>query len=147
MAKEENMKKEKELQQKFVEFQMLQQQASQLQKQIQQMHMQKKEIESITQNLDELNRAEKGAEILAPVASGIFAKASLENKDDFLVNVGNNVVVKKSLAEVKELLSKQAEEVGKVEKKMSSNLHEIASAIQQVEEELGKMIEEAKEDV
>ena len=147
MEKDEGKKMEQQMQQKFVEFQVMQQQAAQLQKQLQQIEAQKVEIQSIKQNLDELNGIEVGTEILAPVASGIFAKAKLENKDEFLVNVGNNVVVKKNIAQVKELLSKQLEEVSKVEEKMTANLQEIASGTNKIETELGKMIEEAKKDV
>lgn len=147
MAEEENKEKEKKLQEKFVEFQMLQQQAAQVQKQLQQLEAQKSEVENIKHSLTELKEVQVGSEMLVSVASGIFAKAKLAEKDELLVNVGGNVVVKKKVHEVNELLSKQGSEIKKVEEQLTAHMQKLAEQAGRVEKELNGMITEAKKNV
>jgi prefoldin alpha subunit len=49
---------------------------------------------------------EKSKEILAPIANGIYVEAELKNKE-LLVNVGSDIVVKKSVKEAIEIIDAQ----------------------------------------
>ncbi len=53
-----NQDKEKKLQEKFVEYQTVQQQLAQVQKKVQQLNEQKGDIGNLQQSLDELKEAE-----------------------------------------------------------------------------------------
>ena len=138
---------ERKLQEKFVEYQMVQQQVGQVQKKIEQLREQKGSIEGLQQNLNDLKGVEKGSEILVPVCSGIFAKASLLESNELLVNVGNNVVVGRTLAEVKDMLSKQSSEISRMDDHMVSYLQKLSEKAAKIEKELEAMIEEAKKNV
>src|SRR3989338_2449099 len=90
--------KQKEMQEKYIELQLLDQQIKQMQKQIQLVEQQVMELSSVKQSLDEIKNIEKGTEVLAPLSSGIFAKAEIKDIDKLLVNVGADVVIEKDLS-------------------------------------------------
>ncbi len=143
----EKEKDEKKLQEKFIEFQVIQQQVAQTQKQLQQLSTQKEEIGGVQQNLSDLGNVEVGSDLLVPVCSGVFAKAKLSDNKELIVNVGNNVTVKKTVPEVKGMIAKQTEEVGKMEEKMKGQMEKLAEKAGEIEKELQGMIKEAKDNV
>ena len=100
-----------ELQNSYLEFQMLDQQLKQAQKQLQLLEEQLVEIIFTIQSLDELKEVKQGTEILVPVNSGVYAHATLGEVKDVVVNVGAGTAVEKSILSTKEMLSKQLEEV------------------------------------
>ena len=69
------------------------------------------ELMLIKASLEDLN---EGSELLIPLGAGIYAKAKLEDSKEFLVNVGSNVIVKKSEDEVKEMIDKEIKEIEKL---------------------------------
>src|SRR3989338_1923538 len=83
------------LQAKYSELQLLAQQIKQVQKQIQAVDNQMGEAAIITQSLEDFAALDPGAEILVPVCNGIFAKATLVENKQVLVNVGSDTVVQK----------------------------------------------------
>ncbi|MFH1511538.1 MAG: prefoldin subunit alpha [Candidatus Woesearchaeota archaeon] len=119
----------KELQKKYAEFQLLQQQLQELQKQLQMLEEQLVETAYTQQTLDELKSLPVGSEILVPVSSGIYAKATLGLTDELLVNVGSGAAVMKSVEGTKSMLDSQLDEV----QKLRLQLLQVA---RQVEEQL-----------
>ena len=69
------------------------------------------ELLLIKSSLEDLK---EGSDLLIPIGAGIYAKAKLTDADEFLVNVGSNVIVKKSINEVKEMIDKEIEEIEKL---------------------------------
>jgi prefoldin alpha subunit len=61
-----------------------------------------------------LEDLKEGSDLLIPLGVGIYAKAKLSDANEFLVNVGSNVIVKKSLDEVKEMIDKEIKEIEKL---------------------------------
>ncbi|MDP3640593.1 MAG: prefoldin subunit alpha [Nanoarchaeota archaeon] len=99
------------IEQKYAEFQQLQQQAEQLQ---QQAHLMQEQIIELDTSLDGLRELEKTAlatEILAPLANGIFVTASLTENKHVLVNVGADTVVEKPVPAARQLLEDQKREL------------------------------------
>ena len=143
----ENQEKEKNLQEKFVEYQMMQQQLGQVQKQLQQLSTQKEEIETIQQSLSDLGEVNVESDILVPVCAGIFAKAKLADNKELLVNVGNNVTVKKNIPAVKGMLASQATQIGNMEAQIKSQMEMLAEKASEIEKELQSLVKEAKDNV
>lgn len=129
---------EKELQTKHIELQMASYQLKQLQSQIQEIDENLLEIETVKSNLDELKNAKKGSEILAPIASGIFLKANLQENDELAVNVGAGTVVRKNVNDTKKLLQDRITELTNVRKEMLEALEKLAEKAMKTEEELQK---------
>ncbi len=98
---------EQEIQQKFMQFQQLQQHIEQITEHIQKLNQQNMEIQESITALQEYSKVEDGREVLAPIANGIFVKAKAEGGEKLLVNVGANTVVEKTVEQVVGLLEEQ----------------------------------------
>ena len=132
--------KEKKAQEMYVEFQMLAQHIKQLQKQLQSFTQQLMEFEATNMNLEDLQKVSSGKQIFVPLSSGIFAKATINDTSEFLVNVGANVIVQKDVASTKKLISNQIEEIKKLQKRMIDDLERMTDKAAKIEEELQSLI-------
>jgi prefoldin alpha subunit len=121
-------------QNKYVQLQMIDQQARQLQQYLQTFDQQLLEIKSVITSLQELSSLKKGDSILAPIASGIFIKAKLEDNQEVKVNVGNNTVVTKTIADAIKMLQSQESEITQYRSDVLAKFNELikqAEALQQ----------------
>ena len=109
MTKKKDTDEEK--QKKYVQLQLLDQQIRQVQQYLQTFDQQLVEIRDVITSLKELSKLKKGDLILAPMASGIFVKAKLEDNDEVRVNVGTNTVVSKSVDDAVKMLKEQEAEI------------------------------------
>ena len=132
---------DKVVQQKYLELQMLDTQIKQLQQQLKALETQAGELDALTVQLDEMKSVQVGSEILIPVASGIFARAELKDNAQFLVNVGADTVVVKSVDDTKGVLARQVEDIRKLQQEMMGKLTELAAQAQVTQGELRKLIE------
>jgi len=133
------MSDEKQLQQKYMEFQMIEEQLKQISNQVQELDSKLLELEYLKKSLDELAGAKKGSEILAPISPGIFVKAELLDPNDLLVNVGSKTVVGKNIKETKKLLDFQINEIDNIREQMIAELTKNSRKAQDIEKELIKI--------
>ncbi|MBI2656986.1 prefoldin subunit alpha [Candidatus Woesearchaeota archaeon] len=134
--------KEKKMQELYMEFQMLDQHIKQLQKQLEMITHQLIDLNVTSNSLDEFNKIEEGKEIFVPLSSGIFAKASVKDTSELLVNVGANVAIKKDIASTKKLIQNQMEEIKKIQKQMAEELDRLVEHAAQLEMQLQKAASE-----
>lgn len=132
---------EKHIQQRYLEFQMLDQQIKQLQKHMQNLDAQIDEIMAIKQALDEIKEVKEGTEILVPITNGIFIKALAKDTTVMHVNVGFNTNVEKSVEETKKLMNDQMMEVHKQHDMVSMQLQDYLLKAKRLEEELMQLTE------
>ena len=128
--------KEKKAQEMYMEFQALDQHIKQLQKQLEMVTHQLIELNSTSNSLDEFNKINAGKEIFVPLSSGIFAKASIKDTSELIVNVGANVAVKKDVASTKKLIQNQMEEIKKIQRQMIEELEKMTNHAAQLERKL-----------
>jgi prefoldin alpha subunit len=112
-------------QNKYVQLQMIDQQARQLQQYMQTFDQQLVEIRSVIGSLNELAKLKKGDTILAPIANGIFVKAKLDDNQEVKVNVGNNTVVTKSIDNAVKMLRGQEAEITQYRSDVLAKLEEL----------------------
>ena len=127
---------EKRMQELYMELNMANQQLNELQKQIQALEETIQEIEESKKGLNEVSKAEKGKEILVPIVAGIFAKAEIKNSKEFIVNVGANTAVEKSIDDVQTLLDKQLVQMQETQNMFIDNLQKLTVKAKSTEEEL-----------
>ena len=132
--------KEKKAQEMYMEFQAIDQHIKQLQKQLEAVTHQLIDLNSTGNSLDEFNKIGPGKDIFVPLSSGIFAKASVKDTSELLVNVGANVVVKKDIDSTKKLIQRQMEEIKKIQKQMIEELEKMTSHAAQLEMKLQELI-------
>lgn len=109
MAKEETT--EALIEQRYAEFQELQQQVEQLRQQEQLLQEHIVDLDLSLEGLREVEHTAPDTEMLAPLANGIFVTASLKENKHVLVNVGTDTVVEKPIADARQLLEEQKREL------------------------------------
>ena len=135
---------EKEMQQKFFELQMMDQQIKQIQKNIEMIETQIIELEAINQSLGELGEVKSGTEILVPVAGGVFAKAELKDNKNLVINVGAGTSVKKSIPETQNMIKSQIDEIANTRDEMLLELQKFVKKAQDLQKDMQKMQKEKK---
>ena len=132
--------KEKKMQEMYMEFQMLDQNIKQLQKQLEMLTTQMMEVNATINGLEEFNKIQGEKQIFVPISSGIFARASIKDTSELLVNVGANVVITKNFASTKKLMQNQFEEMKKVQGRIVTELENMAEKAGQLEMQLQGMV-------
>jgi prefoldin alpha subunit len=116
------MKKE-EVMEKYTELQLLDQQINQMQQQLNLLENKLIQLNTLSENLEDIGKTKKDSEILAPLGAGIFVKSSIKDSKNILMNVGSNVVIEKDIPTSKRLVKDQITEV---ENLLSSLTHEVS---------------------
>jgi len=128
-----------ELQNKYMQYQMIDQQMKQIQQQVQVIEKQLVDLAVTRQAMDDLEKTNVGSEILVPVSNGIFTKAELKDNKKLILNVGSNTAVEKSIPETKKLIDNQFKEIKKVQKDLMKDLQNLAVQAQIIEKDLNAL--------
>lgn len=94
------------------------------------------ELNELVKNIDEFGRIEVGSEILVPIGSGIFVKATLTDNSVFRVNVGSEVVVDKNGEQTKDMMLAQQKEIMKYKDMLIQNIKIMDQQSLNIEKEL-----------
>ena len=132
---------QKELQKMYLEMQFLDEQMKQIQKQITMLDEQLIELNNTIQALDDFNKTAVGSNILVPLSPEIFANAGLKDNKELLVNVGSNIVVKKSVEETKELLKKRLEIIKQYRDMILDEMQKVNMQAVNLEQGINKLTE------
>jgi len=130
----------KEVQQKYVEFQMLQQQMQAVHKQMEAVAEQAHEMDIVQNALDEFSRSKKGSDIFVTLTPGLFVKAKLEENDNVVLNVGGGAMVQKSIPQAKEIVASQGIELRKLQEEMAGQLKKIEEHVLKLQDELSVLV-------
>lgn len=101
------MSKEKEIQEKYMQFQYLQQQLEQISQHLEMLNQQNADLDISINAVTELGKTKIDNELLAPIADGIFFKGELKDNKKLIINVGMNTTVERTVPEVVKLLENQ----------------------------------------
>jgi prefoldin alpha subunit len=121
---------------KLIEIELIKEQGGELQQHLQNMDTQVQEIKSVIDALSEFTTAKPGETVLIPLTNGIFAKGTLGDNQNVLVNVGDNTVVEKSIIDTKALLEKQRDEIDAYKKELQAHFQMLISRLAELKEEL-----------
>ncbi len=106
-------KKSEDENRKNLENQILQAYFSEMQQQISEIESKKAELEYLKDGLSQL-KGQKNKDILIPLGSGVLAKGKLSDDEKVIVNVGSNLLVKKTIKEAAEIIDEQIKELSSV---------------------------------
>tara|TARA_Y100000310_G_scaffold345598_1_gene467050 strand:- start:1748 stop:2167 length:420 start_codon:yes stop_codon:yes gene_type:complete len=135
------MSNEQEMQEKYMQFQMMLQQSQHIEQALEALNKQTEELNNLKQNLEEISKVEEGNELLVPLGAGIFLKANLAGDKDLLMNVGSKVVVKKSPEEAMGIIDKQLEEINKAVEETVKEQIRLTGEQQSLQGEIQELIE------
>lgn len=127
---------QKDLQKKYFELQVLQQQMMQVQRQAGMIESQIEEMSLVKQALDDFSKAKKGDEMFVTLTPGILVKAKLEQESEVLLNVGAGAVVQKNVPDAKRVISEQESELKKVNVELAEQLEKLVKRARELSAEL-----------
>jgi len=128
-------KPQKELEEKYTEFQILAQQAEQIQQQLQVLQQQTEELSQLSESLEALSDVEQDSSIWTSIGGGIYLPAKTIGKlDKVLIGVGANVYVKKEISASVDLVRNQAMHLGELSKHLEQTLQKIAKKMMEIQE-------------
>lgn len=131
---------EKELREKYIQTQYIEKQVKQVTKQLEQLDEQSSEITQIVSDLEELKGVKPGSEILVPIHNGIFLKATLNDSENVVINVGSNTTTLKKVQEAQDLLTKQADEIKGIRLKLTDTYEQLTEQARMLESEVKEVI-------
>ena len=134
-------KKQQDLQQKYIAYQVAEQQIKSHQQQLEKFEQQLQEIRTVVEALEDISKAKKETEVLVPLSGGIFFRAKMADNQKFLVNVGSGTVVEKTVEETKGLVKDQVKEIEKYKDQITENLANLITECQMLEAELRQVSE------
>lgn len=105
-------------------------QVEQMQKIIESIEAQLNEVNAIKESLEDFSKLEGKEELLFPLANGIFASGKLSGSKNLKMNVGNNVVVEKTVDEALELMQKQYDEIDNYKHELMKQMELLLSKLQ-----------------
>ncbi|HLD33085.1 MAG TPA: prefoldin subunit alpha [Candidatus Nanoarchaeia archaeon] len=121
---------------KMVEFQMLQQQLELMQKYSEELDEKIVEFSKTKTSLEEISTIKSDADLLVPIAQGIFAQVKAADIHHLIVNVGANTMVTKKIPQVTALIEKQIDEVTSIKQKIEENTEKLAERLNGMLEEM-----------
>jgi len=126
---------------KLMQLQTMHEHLQQMQQHLQALEKQIQDLKVVHLSLGDLTNVKEGTEILVQLASGIFATAAIKDAQTLRVNVGNGVVVDKSLDDTRQILSGQVQELEKVQEDLHGQMAKTVIDFQSLQEELKKLKE------
>lgn len=125
-----------DVQDKYLQFQLLLQQENQIEQAVKALNKQKEELQILKQSLEEISNTKKSSDLLVPLGGGIFLKATLNDNEEILMNVGAKTVIKKSPKEAVKIIENQFKEIDKVILETEKEHSEILVQQNRLQEEL-----------
>ena len=132
------MTKEEKIKEKYMLFQNIQQQLEQLTQHMQILTQQNEELNISINAMDEISQTPPNNEILAPIANGIFLKTKLQDNKKFVVNVGSNVTVERTVEEVKALLEQQQTDITAQMAQVDTIMDQLSTQAMEIYQEVQK---------
>lgn len=123
MGKQEGLKEQQAQQELMFKLSMFEQQIQQLHQQLQLVEKNILDLNSLDFGMDEI-KGSVGKEILGQLGRGIFVKANMTS-EELIVDVGNKIFVKKSIADTKKIIKEQIEKLHQIEEELKTNIEEI----------------------
>ncbi|MBU0957461.1 MAG: prefoldin subunit alpha [Nanoarchaeota archaeon] len=115
-------------QQDLIKLSILEQQSNQIEEQINAVNQNIAQLEALSLSLLNLDRDKKNG-LLAPMGKGIFIESEIKSKKLF-VNIGSNILVKKTPQESIEIIENQVKEMHRIKHLLSEQLEKSANELQ-----------------
>jgi prefoldin alpha subunit len=127
---------------KYEEVKILEEQIKKANKDLAEVEEQLEELNYSIESIKNFELVRKGNEVFVPLMNGVFVKARIEEPNQFLVNVGKNVVAPKTLKEVIDMFEKQKKYLMNYKAKIEAFHNEANLKMYQLQIDIGALIKE-----
>ena len=127
-----------DIQRRYVEFQLIDQQIKHLQQQLLVLEQQAVEMSAIHDSLEGLKDIRPKTKAFATLGQGVFVEATLDETQHVIMDVGADVRVRKTVPEAQKAVQQQLDEIKKVSDSMETQVKKLLMHAQKIQEELGK---------
>ena len=135
-------KNKEELQKMYFEIQMLDEQLKEMKKNMIALDEQVVELNNNIQALDDFKETGTGKSTYVTLIPGVFVNAEIKDDKELLVNVGNNVVVKKTVDDTKELIKKRFDLIKQYREKMLVQMQETNLKAVSIEQKINEKLKQ-----
>ncbi len=140
----EERKLPREVQEKLLMLQQLQNEAEAIQKRIFEMEVVESELDKTIETLEYFDKLEDGVDALMNLGAGVFAYVDVKESKKMLVDVGAGIVIEREVKEVIDILKKRKEKVGKGKDQYVQLLERIYSQAQEIQKEIAEISKSQK---
>jgi prefoldin alpha subunit len=138
-SKKNKKDNEQEFEQAYLEFQIIQQQMLQIQEQVKMFENQEKELVIALNAISQLQKIEGKNKVLVPVVNGIFIEGELKKPENFIINIGGNVAVKKTKEEAEGIINQNIMEIQDYKEKLVLEFNKLNSKLESIAEKIKKI--------
>ena len=129
---------QKELQEKMLRYQMLEERFKQMNQQRELFAMKLMEIEQTKQAIQEIKSKE--SDVLVPLGSSVFLPGKVEKENKIVVGIGADIVVEKNADEVKKILEDRKKTLENGIENVQKNMLQVAQEMQSLQAEAQELL-------
>jgi prefoldin alpha subunit len=127
---------QKELQRKYMQMQLLQQQLNTFLEEKLLIDEKVSEIVVTVDALQNLGKIKKGDEIWSGLGSGSFVRSDIKDIDKVLISIGAGVVIKEERSRAMEILQLRLAELNQIDKDLVAEINRFTEQINKIESEV-----------
>lgn len=135
------MSSKQKLQEKYVLYQLLNQNLEALKQQMEAIEEQSQEVSSTLSSIGDIHKIAKNNEVFIPIGSGCYGKGELTDSKSVVVNVGAGILVEKKIEDAKKFLDNRSEDIGKAKKEIQEHAEKVTNQMTDVGSEIQKLAE------
>ena len=133
---------QQEMQEKYIELQILKQQISSYVEQKQAIDEKEGEMNATIEALKSLPAVKKGEEIWSSLGSGTFVRSDIKDVEQVLIGIGAGIVVRESNEKAVDILQGKLNELGAFDSEIVAEVNKMNSMIAELEPEVQRLAEE-----
>ncbi len=88
------------------------------------------EMNQTVESLEELKKTEPGKEMLVPMGSGSYVRASLKQNDKVIIGVGSDFSIERRIDQAKAIVDKRVQRTEEASNKTRENLEELSQRLE-----------------
>ena len=124
--------KQRQLRELTSEIELLQSQSNVHSQNLELLTVSLSEMRQTLETLEEIKSTEPGREILMPLGTGSFVKATLKENDRVIIGVGAGFSIEKNVDEAKAIVDKRIQEVDSAVQKTRERISEISGRLEEL---------------
>lgn len=136
-------KNQKDVQEKVLVYQILQNQLEEFAKQATVLETRLNELDMTENSLREMKSVRTDSETLFSLGGGCYGHGKLLDKNKFMVEIGAGIMANKTLPEALTIIGARKNEIENVTRKLQVEMEKIANSMNQIGIDLQKLNEEA----